>query len=295
MENIQETLKSKINKGIDSRVASKKMDPKFSKLIKTFDLTDEELGKNMSSFEDTILELENCKKCSGLDKCKNHIKGYVYYPQKGGSKVTFNYIPCKHLKKHEEDMQKKDASIELLNARMKDIDVTDKSRVKLIKWLKEFYDNYDITKTNKGLYLHGTFGSGKTFLIAALLNELQIKKNVDFEIVYFPELLRSLKDNFSLLDTKVRFYSKVEILLIDDIGAEKVSDWGRDEILGTILQSRMNNRLTTFFTSNLNIEELERHLSLTKDSQDIVKARRIIERIKLLTEDLELISINRRK
>ncbi len=295
MENINETLKTKINKNIAEKAVAKKMEPGFNKLVKDFDLTDDEIKRNLSSLEDTLLELGNCKKCPGLSKCKNHIQGYVYYPQKGGSKVTFNYIPCKHLKKYEEDMKNKDANMELLKARMKDIDVTDKSRVALIKWLKKFYDNYDITKTNKGLYLHGTFGSGKTFLISALLNELREKKKVDYEIVYFPELLRTLKDNFNLLDSKVRYYSNVEILLIDDIGAEKVSDWGRDEILGTILQSRMNNHLTTFFTSNLNIEELERHLSITKDSQDLVKARRIIERVKQLTEDIELISINRRK
>ena len=295
MENINETLKTKVNKLSSQKVATKKMDPKFNKLIKTYELTDEEVSRNFSSLEDTISELENCKKCPGLAKCKNHVSGYVYYPQKRGSKVTFNYIPCKYLKKYEEDMQNKDANIELLKARMKDIDVTDKSRVALIKWLKNFYDNYYITKTNKGLYLHGTFGSGKTFLLAALLNELKDKKKADYEIVYFPELLRNLKDNFNILDSKVRFYASVEILLIDDIGAEKVSDWGRDEILGTILQSRMNNHLTTFFTSNLSIEELEKHLAITKDSQDIVKARRIIERVKQLTEDMELISINRRK
>ena len=56
----------------------------------------------------------------------------------------------------------------------------------------------------------------------------------------------------------------------------------------------MNNKLTTFFTSNLTIDELEQHLSITKDSEDKVKARRIIERIKQLTDDIELVSINRR-
>ena len=86
----------------------------------------------------------------------------------------------------------------------------------------------------------------------------------------------------------------IDILLIDDIGAENVTSWGRDEILGTILQYRMNNKLTTFFTSNLTIDELEQHLSITKDSEDKVKARRIIERIKQLTDDIELVSINRR-
>ena len=86
----------------------------------------------------------------------------------------------------------------------------------------------------------------------------------------------------------------VDILLIDDIGAEKVTEWSRDEVLGTILQNRMNNHKTTFFTSNLTIKELEQHLSLVNNGVDFVKARRIIERIKQLTLDMELISENRR-
>ena len=114
------------------------------------------------------------------------------------------------------------------------------------------------------------------------------------EKVYLPELLRNMKEDFSLIEDKLNYLQNVDILLIDDIGAENVTAWGRDEILGTILQYRMNNKLTTFFTSNLNIEELEGHLAITKDNEDKVKARRIIERIKELTFDLELISENRR-
>lgn len=276
------------------KTSSKRMDVDFSNLAKKFKLNDDEISKNLSSLEDAVEELNNCKDCPGLANCPNRIRGYVYYPSKEESKVTFNYVACKKLKKHEEDMLKKDSNNIILNARMKDIDVTDKNRVKLIKWLKSFYDSYNPSKDNKGLYLHGSFGGGKTFLLAALLNELKESKNAKYEIVYFPELLRTLRDDFNLLDNKVRYFSEVEILLIDDIGAEKVSDWGRDEILGTILQNRMNNHLTTFFTSNLTIEELEKHLSLSKGSEDAVKARRIVERIKQLTEDFELITINHR-
>ena len=47
-------------------------------------------------------------------------------------------------------------------------------------------------------------------------------------------------------------------------------------------------------TSNLDLKALEQHLSTTSNSVEIVKARRIIERIKQLTENLELISKNRR-
>ena len=204
-------------------------------------------------------------------------------------------MPCKFQKELEKKMHEKESKLnEISNARMKDIDINDKNRVKVIKWLKNFYDSFEKVNTLKGLYLHGSFGSGKTYLIAALLNELEKNKDASIEIVYFPEVLRNMKEDFSLAQDKVNYYQNVDILLIDDIGAEKVTEWGRDEILGTILQYRMNNKLTTFFTSNLTIEELENHLATTKNSEDKVKARRIIERIKQLTEDMELVSINRR-
>ena len=83
--------------------------------------------------------------------------------------------------------------------------------------------------------------------------------------------------------------------MIDDIGAEKVTEWSRDEILGTILQKRMNNYKTTFFTSNLDMEALQQHLRINNYSDDEMKARRIIERIKQLTDDIELIGENKRK
>ncbi len=295
MIKVDDKVKKNAKMSVDKNYAAEHLNTKLTNLIKKANLTEEEAKQNLSSLQDTLAELNNCSKCPGLAKCPNHIKGYVYYPKKDESFVNFTYVACKKLKEHENGIEIKNASHEIASARMKDIDVTEKKRVGLIKWLKAFYDNYDITKPSKGLYLHGSFGSGKTFLIAALLNELKIEKNASIEIVYFQDLLRELKDNFDLLESKVRYLCNVDILLIDDIGAEKVTDWSRDEILGTILQARMNNKLTTFFTSNLTINELEAHLAISKDSTDLVKARRIIERIKQLTEDMELVSVNRRK
>lgn len=271
-----------------------KLDPKYVNLIKKVHATEKEVKTNLSSFEDSIIELENCKNCKCLSECKNKIKGYVYYPQKKESTLYFGYAKCKKLKEYEQKEESLDENNELKNARMKDIDVTDKNRIELIKYLKNFYDNYDKNESLKGIYLHGSFGCGKTFLIAALLNELKYKKHANYEIIYYPILLRSLKDNLSLVEGKVNYYANVDILLIDDIGAENVTAWSRDEILGTILQERMNKHKITFFTSNLNINELEKHLSITKESTDAVKARRIIERIKMLSIDIELISKNRR-
>ena len=57
----------------------------------------------------------------------------------------------------------------------------------------------------------------------------------------------------------------------------------------------MEEDLPTFFTSNLNINDLEVHLSITNSNADKIKARRIIERIKYLTTEMTLIGIDRRK
>ncbi len=130
-----------------------------------------------------------------------------------------------------------------------------------------------------------------------MLNELA-KKGKKVAIVYYPELLRSLKASFGDNDEYTELFNtikKAELLLLDDIGAETVTEWSRDEVLGTILQYRMEEGLPTFFTSNLTIDELSEHLSVTSKEVDLVKAKRIIERIKQLTDDITMISVNLRK
>ena len=178
---------------------------------------------------------------------------------------------------------------------MKNIYKDDKKRFEVIKWLSEFIKNYKKNPQQKGLYLYGNFGCGKSYLIAAMFNELA-KENVKSAIVFWPEYLRELKASFGTdFEVKVDYIKTVPLLLIDDVGAENSTAWARDEILCTILQYRMDDKLPTFFTSNLDLKALEKHLSITRDNVDIVKARRIIERITQLTSNIEMISENLRK
>lgn len=285
-----------INQKLNENFIEAKQNKMFCKICKNLDVAEKVLKKNTTKILDTVEELNNCKNCNGLYECENKVNGYVCYPEKDGENIVFSYTPCKYMKEKKELLNNKaTASKELELAHIEDIDCSDLKRADAIKWILKFYENYDESKKMKGLYLHGNFGCGKTYLIAALFNDLKKNKKVSTEIVYFPEVLRILKDDWNLFNAKMNYYQSVDLLLIDDIGAEKVSEWGRDEVLGTILQSRMNNNMPTFFTSNLTIEELERHLASSKNSEDYVKARRIIERIKQLTEDLEMVSINRRK
>ena len=171
---------------------------------------------------------------------------------------------------------------------------SEENRLETIKWLTIFIKKIENNEKSKGLFLTGNFGCGKTYVVAAAFNELA-KKGKKVACLYYPEFLRSLKERFS--DDYREVFDKVkkcDLLLIDDIGAETVTSWNRDEVLGTILQYRMQESLPTFFTSNLSLKELEVHLA-GNDSEGKIKARRIIERIKYLTDNITMIAENRRK
>ena len=267
--------------------------PEFQKLVANLGLTAKEAMNYTSKLEEYLQEENNCKNCHGLYECKNKIRGYTNYPQKYNNHLMFSteacYFKSQEFKKIKESTT---ALQELETSSLKTIDTSDKNRYKLIKWVTNFIKEYDYGKNIKGLYLHGNFGCGKTYILSACFNEMK-KRGFRTKIVYLPDLLRTIKGDFEAMNDIMDELCNIDILLIDDIGAEKVTDWGRDEILGTILQSRMNEHKTTFFTSNFTIKELEEHLS--NKGVDKVKANRIIERIKQLTIDMEMLGANMRK
>ena len=275
-------------------------DDTFKKIVKGLNLSREELIKYTSRIKDSALELKNCKNCKNIMECKNTMCGYVYYPSILQDNLVFSYVPCKYKKKLDNDMSYQnnifsfDMPKEIINASMKDIYTDDKNRLEAIKWLTTFIKKIENGEKSKGLFLTGNFGCGKTYLVAAAFNELA-KKGKKVACLYYPEFLRSLKERFS--DDYREIFNKVkkcDLVLIDDIGAETVTCWNRDEVLGTILQYRMPENSPTFFTSNLSINELETHLAYN-DSEGKLKARRIIERIKYLTDNITMIAENRRK
>ena len=65
-----------------------------------------------------------------------------------------------------------------------------------------FLDDFEDNKPCKGLYLHGNFGCGKTYLIAAIFNELA-KKNYKSCIIFWTEFLRqAFYDDFKSINSK---------------------------------------------------------------------------------------------
>lgn len=272
----------------------------FKELVERLNLDEELLIKYTTTLEDSAVEYKNCKNCKSIYECKNKVAGYAFLPLIVDERLDFSYQACRYQKKiikennHLNNISLFEMPFEIKNAKMKEIYHDDESRFETLSWINNFIKVYNKNKHLKGLYLHGSFGSGKTYLIAAMFNELA-KNKVKSAIVYWPEFLRDLKASFATdFKEKFEYVKKVPLLLLDDIGAESTTEWSRDEILGPILQYRMQMKLPTFFTSNLDIKSLEMHFSITKDRVSVVKSKRIMERIKELTDEIELIGKNLR-
>lgn len=300
MKNAKEYIKNDNLTDLKVEYFKAKKDSDFKDFTDKIDLKDDYLMKYTSLLKQCCEENKNCKKCKGLNFCENEVKGCKYTPIIEDKELTFEYKTCKYQSALLKDIDYiKDSYLftvakDVRNAKMKDIYTDDKNRVELIKWMTTFIKNYKAGKEVKGLYLSGNFGSGKSYLISAMINEL-VKNGKKGALVYYPEFLRSLKAAFGKdFDTQFDYAKNADLLLLDDVGAENITPWSRDEILGPILQYRMDEKLPTFFTSNLNLEELEVHLSIQNGKVDKLKAKRLIERIKYITDDIKLISKNNR-
>lgn len=277
-------------------------DEKFKRIVDKLQMSIEELAKYRTNIEEASIEYDNCINCKCLADCKNKIEGYAYLPEVKSKQIKFGYKPCKYKNKYKKEtsymnnVYTYDEPLAIRQAKMKDIYTKDENRYHVITYLTNFLENYLNGKKDKGLYLYGSFGAGKTYLISAMFNELA-KNNIKSAIVFWPEYISHLKTLFGKDDyiETLNKIKKAPLLLIDDIGAETTTPWERDEVLCPILQYRMNEQLPTFFTSNLDKESLETHFSISKDGSEIIKSKRIIERINQLTTDMEMISKNLRK
>jgi len=163
----------------------------------------------------------------------------------------------------------------------------------------DFIDAYTQApkRFHRGLYLYGSFGVGKTFLLGAMANALAAK-GYQTTLIHFPsfavEMKRSISNNTS--GDKVDAIKRAPILMIDDIGADASSTWIRDDVLGVILEYRMQEELPTCFSSNFSMQELQDgYLTISqKGDEEPIKAQRIMQRVRYLSTEIEMIGRNRR-
>ncbi|WP_105955925.1 primosomal protein DnaI [Apilactobacillus quenuiae] len=150
---------------------------------------------------------------------------------------------------------------------------------------------------HQGIYLYGEFGVGKTFLMAAMANEL-VRNGYEVMLLHFPSFVTEMKNSIknNTVAKKLDRIKQMPLLILDDIGADDMSSWIRDDIFSVILEYRMQNSLSTFFTSNYSMSDFEtKHLKFNnKGDEEPLKAKRIMQRIRFLSKEVKITGDNRR-
>ena len=128
---------------------------------------------------------------------------------------------------------------------------------------------------DRGLLLMGTCGVGKTHLSVAILRGL-IEKGVPCLFYEFGALLKEIQNSYnpisqtSELEVLAPIF-ETEVLVLDELGASKPTDWVRDTMM-QIINARYNDKKLTIFTTNY-LEERRQRLDETLEDRIGVRLR----------------------
>ena len=248
---------------------------------------------NANDYALYLKEYENCKHCKGLKEKKNDTEGYK--TELDGD--SFILSSCKYKKEH---LQKEKESTHIhtlfvskriLNAQLELMDVTTPNRKKIYEHILKFIPKTQSNSFMKGLFIYGDFSTGKTYILGCIANELA-RNQIESLIIYFPDLVVELKTAIATprFEELMNYLKSVDVLLLDDLGSENLTNWLRDEVLGPILNYRLMEEKPIFISSNLDptTEEFLSYLSITKTANDKLKGTRIKSRLEGLVKPVEL-------
>ena len=272
-------------------------EPDVAAFIQKESLSQEELNRSISKFNQYITERDKF-----LRGDTDYIaRGYkpILVMNHGYADVSYEETPELIAAEKEAAIKKRLKLINLpsslKNVSFLDVYRDDVARLAVLNRMIKFVNDYP--ENRKGLYLYGDFGVGKSFMVAALAHDLSEKRGVSSTLLHYPSFVIDVKNAIGDGNVKnlVDEIKQAEVLILDDIGAEQSTPWVRDEVLQVILQYRMQEDLPTFFTSNFNFEDLEKHFAKGKNGNDETwEARRVMERIRYLAEETRLEGENRR-
>jgi DNA replication protein DnaC len=154
--------------------------------------------------------------------------------------------------------------------------------------IRKFADEIDERiDSGRGLWLFGDTGTGKTTL-AMLISKAALEAGRSVAIYSLPKLLARIRRTYDAEpggDSYLAFFERltsVDLLHIDDLGAEKRSDWVLEQLYA-LINERYESERSVLITTNLPHEELEEQIG-----------KRTVSRLSQMCDEIPLFGDDRR-
>jgi DNA replication protein DnaC len=179
-------------------------------------------------------------------------KGTGWKPIEVDGKQAVKRCECFHKNLLERLVQKANVPARYESCSFENFDAIT-SKLDLVKTLaKRFMEDYPVVDC--GLLILGPCGVGKTHLAVSILKGLIYRHGVTALFYDFRDLLKRIQNSYNPISqsSEMQILEPVlnsEILVLDDLGSERPTEWVRDTF-AYILNARYNHKLTTLITSN---------------------------------------------
>ena len=280
---------------IDRLTAELRKEPAVQQVFRVCGIPAQELEIHPYLISRWLRQKKLCSGCGGLKQCRQNQRGYAEELVYDGVLAT-ELTPCAYLREkrvneaHTVNFLINDLPETMRTAGFKDIRTEGESAA----YLKALQRALTAFLNEESLYIYGNMGTGKTMLAACAVNDAarKGKKTVFLSMPRFADrIAASLRSGEYL--TEIQRLCYADFVVMDDIGAESVTERMRSLLL-SVLDTRMQEGRMTWFTSNEDFRSLQNHYILDYNKADIGDAERILERIRTIAEPLELIGRDRR-
>ena len=173
--------------------------------------------------------------------------------------------------------------------------IPDDKDLRAFEELNKFKENILAHVENgEGLYIWGeNTGNGKTSWACKIMGyyfrKIAFSSGLENEglYIYLPTFMEDLRNSYSTsspeFDEELEMVKNCRLLIIDDIGAERVTEWVRERLV-SIINTRVSSGLCTIYTSNLSLKGLT----------DKLGDDRISSRIKGSVQEINLVGKDNR-
>lgn len=148
-------------------------------------------------------------------------------------------------------------------------------------------------KERNGLFITGSYGTGKTHLASAIANQL-MQNGTPVICMTMIDLLGRIKSSF---DTGkgateaeiIKLYEEIPLLIIDDIGSEQPTEWGITQIY-SIINARYESYMPTIITTNYSADDLIQRMTPAQrgKSSDLRNAEKTLDRLREMCVGIEM-------